>query len=205
MPNTILEFIELFGTASFAVSGALAAMEKRLDPFGVIILAFVTAIGGGTVRDLLLGQGPVSWLYDVPNAIVIIVAALLTLLFTKRINRLSRTLSMFDALGLGLFTLIGLEKGQAAGLAPGFCVALGTITGCFGGVIRDVILIKIPLIFRQEIYASASIAGGMLYLLTQPFLDKNMVFAICIGSTVAIRFMAIRYQWKLPTWYGGPN
>jgi uncharacterized membrane protein YeiH len=201
MPTTILDWIELLGTASFAVSGAVAAMEKRLDPFGVIILAFVTAIGGGTVRDLLLGIGPVSWLSDVSSALIILVSALVAMLFVKKLERLAHLLTLFDALGLGLFTLIGIEKGLEAGLKPGFCIALGTITGCFGGVIRDVLLNKVPLVFRREIYASASIAGGLCFFALRSQINSTLLLTICIALTVAIRLLALRFKWKLPIWY----
>ncbi|MEO5562990.1 MAG: trimeric intracellular cation channel family protein, partial [Chitinophagaceae bacterium] len=159
--------MDITGTFSFAVAGAMAAMEKKLDPFGVIILAFVTAIGGGTVRDLLLGAVPVSWLLNMRTVSVILAASILSLFFANRLRKFFSLLTVFDALGLGFFTLTGMEKAIDMGLQPGICIALGTITGCFGGVIRDVLLNNIPLIFRKEIYASASIAGGTVYYLLQ--------------------------------------
>ena len=165
MDTGFLEIIDILGTFSFAVSGAFFAMEKRLDPFGVLIIAFVTAIGGGTLRDLLIGDLPVAWLTNEIITIVIFVAAIGTMLFDNIIKKFNRTLFLFDALGLGLFTLVGIEKGIQLDLSIGICVALGTITASFGGVLRDVLLNQVPLIFRKEIYASASIIGGLFYFL----------------------------------------
>lgn len=126
--------IEILGTIAFAISGSFAAMQKRLDPFGVLIIAFVTSIGGGTVRDLLLGDTPVAWMRDVNYCLLILVTSILTIFFKKYIKRFKVTLFIFDSLGLGLFTMLGLQKGINWGLDPGMCVALGTITGCFGGI-----------------------------------------------------------------------
>lgn len=199
MDTGFLEIIDILGTFSFAVSGAFFAMEKRLDPFGVLIIAFVTAIGGGTLRDLLIGDLPVAWLTNEIITIVIFVAAIGTMLFDNIIKKFNRTLFLFDALGLGLFTLVGIEKGIQLDLSVGICVALGTITASFGGVLRDVLLNQVPLIFRKEIYASASIIGGLFYFLlihfTIPF-DLGKI--ICILLIVTIRIIAVRYKLALP-------
>ncbi|RYF51156.1 MAG: trimeric intracellular cation channel family protein, partial [Cytophagaceae bacterium] len=160
-----LRILDVLGTAAFAVSGVMAAREKKLDIFGIFIIAFITALGGGTVRDVLIGDTPVSWMVHPENATAVLVATVITLLFTGIINNLQKTLLLFDSLGLGLFTIFGLQKGLAFGLHPAICVAIGTITACFGGVIRDVLLNKIPLIFQKEIYATACIFGGVLYFI----------------------------------------
>src|SRR5579862_8875579 len=136
--------IEISGTVAFAVSGSFSAMQKRLDVFGVLIMGFVTAIGGGTIRDVLIGDTPVAWMRDYQLPLIILGTVIATILFKKYIKAFKITLFLFDALGLGLFTIIGIQKGLAAGLNPGVCVALGTITGCFGGVIRDILLNNIP-------------------------------------------------------------
>ena len=159
----LADFIDVLGTFSFAVSGAFAAKEKRLDLFGVLILAFVTAIGGGTIRDLMIGDLPVAWMKVPSIGWVIAAGAAASLFFGSRLQQMEKLLTIFDSLGLGLFTIIGIQKGLSHGLSPAVCIALGTITGCFGGVIRDVFLNKVPLIFHKEIYASASIAGGSLF------------------------------------------
>lgn len=199
MDTGFLEIIDILGTFSFAVSGAFFAMEKRLDPFGVLIIAFVTAIGGGTLRDLLIGDLPVAWLTNEIITVVIFVAAIGTMLFDNFIKKFNRTLFLFDALGLGLFTMVGIEKGIQLDLSIGICIALGTITASFGGVLRDVLLNQVPLIFRREIYASASIIGGLVYFLLV-YLDIQFDIGkiICILLIVTIRIIAVRYKLALP-------
>ncbi len=193
------DVIEILGTISFAISGTFAAIQKRLDPFGVLIIAFVTSIGGGTVRDLLLGDTPVAWMRDVNYCLLILVTSILTLFFKTQIKRFKITLFLFDSLGLGLFTLVGVQKGIVFGLSPGICVALGTITGCFGGVIRDTLLNTIPLIFRKEIYATACILGGILYFgLLFLNLKADIAKIIVISFIVAIRIIVVRYKLALP-------
>jgi uncharacterized membrane protein YeiH len=193
------EIIEVLGTISFAISGTFAAVQKRLDPFGVLIIAFVTSIGGGTVRDLLLGDTPVAWMRDVNYCLLILVTSILTLFFKHQVKKFKVTLFVFDSLGLGLFTLLGVQKGIVFGLEPGICVALGTITGCFGGIIRDTLLNTIPLIFRKEIYATACIAGGALYFgLLALELKADIAKVIVITFIVTLRIIVVRYKLALP-------
>jgi len=202
MHTGFLSIIDILGTFAFAVSGASSAMEKKLDPFGVIILSFVTAIGGGTLRDILIGNTPVGWLKNETTSIVILVAAVITLLFGNALKHLTNTLFLFDALGLGLFTIIGIEKGLELHFSPGICIALGTITGCFGGVIRDVLLNNVPLIFQKEIYASACIVGGLIYFLLAKFdMAPYWITLISILSIFFIRIVAVRYRLALPKFY----
>lgn len=196
--NTIY-IIEVLGTIAFAISGSFAAMQRRLDPFGVLIIAFVTSIGGGTVRDLLLGDTPVAWMRDVNYCLLILVTSLLTIYFKTHIKKFKVTLFLFDSLGLGLFTLVGVQKGIVFGLSPGICVALGTITGCFGGVIRDTLLNTIPLIFRKEIYATACILGGVLYFGLLYFnLKTDVANIIVIAFIVTLRVIVVKYKLALP-------
>jgi uncharacterized membrane protein YeiH len=191
--------IDVLGTAAFAISGASYAIEKRLDIFGVIILAFATAIGGGTLRDMLIGNLPVAWMRNELIIGVILAAAVGTILLKGLHKKFSVTLFLFDSLGLGLFTIVGMSKGNEAGFPPGMCIALGTITACFGGVLRDVLLSQVPLIFRKEIYASACIAGGSLLLLLQYFgMAQQIAEVICIVSIVLIRTIAVKYKLSLP-------
>ena len=202
MNKFYLDIIETGGTIAFGLSGAFMAMEKRLDPFGVIIITFVTAIGGGTVRDMLIGKTPVTWLQDNSTALIILGTAIAALLFGKYLKQLSKTMFFFDSLGLGLFTVVGIEKGQEAGLSSLICIALGTTTGCFGGVLRDVLLNNIPLIFRKEIYASACIAGGILYFgLMLTGILVEYITTITIVFIVLIRVIAVRYKISLPASY----
>jgi len=192
--------IELLGTVAFAISGAFSAMQKRLDAFGVMVIAFITAIGGGTIRDVLTGYTPVSWMRDLNGPIVITITAVSAIFFKKYLKNFKITLFLFDALGLGLFTLIGIQKGIDAGLNHGVCVILGTITGCFGGVLRDILLNNIPLIFRKEIYATACIIGGAIYFGLSQLIDPNWAKVIAIAFICGIRILAVRYDLKLPVW-----
>jgi len=197
-----LFIIEILGTFAFAVSGAFFAMEKKLDPFGVLILAFVTAIGGGTIRDMLLGEFPVGWLKNETLIVVIFCSAIGAMFFASWLKKINATLFLFDAMGLGLFTINGFEMALSHQLNAGVCIAAGTVTGCFGGVLRDVLLNNVPLIFRKEIYAMASIAGGFFYfLLIHTSMDNDVAKIICILLIFLIRFFAVRYKWSLPAFY----
>jgi uncharacterized membrane protein YeiH len=197
-----LNVIDIFGTFSFAVSGAFFAMEKKLDPFGVLILSFVTAIGGGTLRDVMIGNLPVGWLRDGTATLVIFSAAIGTMVFDQRLKKFNTTLFLFDALGLGLFTIIGIEKAIELNFSIGVCIALGTITASFGGVIRDVLLNNVPLVFRKEIYALASIIGGLFYfVLRYSSLNNDAAKIICILLIFIIRLLAVKYKWSLPLIY----
>ena len=203
MPTTFLLVIDILGTIAFAVSGAFIAMDKKLDPFGVLVISFVTAIGGGTLRDLLIGNLPVSWLQNSTTSVVILASGVVTMFFGKYLKHLSTTLFLFDALGLGLFTIIGIKLGVAQGFSIGICIALGTITACFGGVVRDVLLNNIPLLFRKEIYAMACIiGGGLFFLLKYLELNIDLVNIISIASIFSIRLLAVKYKISLPGIYG---
>jgi len=206
MPTDFLFVIDILGTFSFAVSGAFLAMQKKLDPFGVLVMSFVTAIGGGTLRDMMIGNLPVSWLGSASTPLVIFIAAIMSMLFGRLLRQLNTALFLFDALGLGLFTIIGIELGIARHFGVGVCIALGTITACFGGVIRDVLLNDVPLLFRKEIYAMACIAGGGIYFLSRNInLDSDIAKIICIVIIFAIRVVAVRYKLSLPHFYGEKN
>ncbi|GAB4092521.1 trimeric intracellular cation channel family protein [Flaviaesturariibacter terrae] len=204
--NQFLFLIDIFGTASFAIAGAFSAMERRLDPFGVLIISFVTAVGGGTLRDLLVGNLPVSWLHNETAILVIFLSSLTTMLFGSYLKHLQTALFLFDALGLGLFTIIGLEIAIKSGLPASSCIALSTVTGCFGGVLRDVLLNKVPLLFRREIYALASIGGALAYyFLRKTTLDEDLSKIACILLIFFIRFVAVRYALGLPRFYRDPQ
>ena len=194
-----MEAIEILGTISFAISGSFAAMQKRLDPFGVLIIAFVTSIGGGTVRDLLLGDTPVAWMRDVNYCLLILLTSIATIFFKTYIKKFKVTLFLFDSLGLGLFTILGIQKGIVFGLGPGICIALGTITGCFGGIIRDTLLNTIPLIFRKEVYATVCILGGVLYFLLLHFnLKEDVAKVVVIAFIFLFRIVVVKYKLTLP-------
>jgi uncharacterized membrane protein YeiH len=202
MPTQFLFIIDILGTISFAVSGAFLAIEKKLDPFGVLVLSFVTAIGGGTLRDILIGNLPVSWLRNETATLVIFASAIVTMFFGRYLKHLTTTLFLFDALGLGLFTIVGIKLGIAKHFSVGVCIALGTITACFGGVVRDVLLNNIPLLFRKEIYALACIVGGLIYFLLREInMDADIVTILCILIIFTIRVLAFRYKISLPQFY----
>ncbi len=201
MTINISAIIEISGTVAFAVSGSFSAMQKRLDVFGVMIMGFVTAIGGGTIRDVLIGDTPVAWMRDYQLPLIILGTVVATIFFKKYIKTFKTMLFLFDALGLGLFTIIGIQKGISAGLNPGVCVALGTITGCFGGVVRDILLNNIPLIFQKEIYATACIVGGTIYMLLIHQMDADVVKILAVTVVCAIRIIAVKYKLALPKFY----
>lgn len=198
--------IEILGTISFAMSGSFAAMQKRLDPFGVLIIAFVTSVGGGTVRDVLLDV-PVFWMHDMITCTVIFITCLLSMIFKSIEKKFRVTLFVFDSFGLGLFTIVGIQKGLSADLHPLICLTLGTITGCFGGIIRDILLNRIPLIFRKEIYATACLLGGSVFLLLVNYGSFKYIFVqiSTILLIVLIRTLAVKYQWQIPKFYGADD
>lgn len=196
----MFHLLDIIGTIAFAMSGALTAMHKKMDPFGVFIIAFVTAVGGGTLRDMLIGRTPVGWMKDVQYVYVIILGFLLAILFRKRLDKLRTSLFLFDTIGLGVFTLIGLEKGISVGLHPVICIALGTMTACFGGVIRDILCTEIPTIFRREIYATICIFGGIIFFVLKSFdLNEDALYLTTSIVIITVRLMAVKFKWYLPT------
>lgn len=196
----MFHLLDIIGTIAFALSGALTAMSKKLDLFGVFIIAFVTAVGGGTLRDVMIGTTPVGWMLDLEYVYVICLSFGLALLFRKKFERLRTSLFLFDTIGLGVFTLIGLEKGINIGLHPIVCIALGTMTACFGGVIRDILCAEIPVIFRKEIYATICILGGIIFFILRKFnLDNDILYLISSLVIIVVRLMAVKFKWYLPT------
>ena len=200
----IIYYIAVIGTIAFSISGALNAMTKRFDPFGVFIIAFATAVGGGTIRDVLIGR-PVFWLVDPAYIYVILAGAVIAIIFRAKLNYLRKTLLLFDTIGLGLYTIIGVQIGLEAGLSYVSCVALGTLTGAFGGVVRDILINEVPVIFKKEIYATVSILGGSIYILLS-VLNIHPILMQIIPATliIGIRFLIIYYKIALPTIYKRP-
>lgn len=200
MHLTFIQVLELLGTFAFAVSGATAAINKSYDVIGLLALAFITAIGGGTVRDLLIGATPVAWMTDELSNTAIIAAAIIAALFFSYVKKLNRLLSTFDAIGLGMFTITGINKGVAAGLPLPVCVALGVITGTFGGLLRDVICGEQPILFTREIYAAASLAGGILYIVAGRYsgVTGDIAQSVSVAVIVTIRLVSLRNNWQLP-------
>ena len=206
MKFDFLRLIDILGIASFAISGVYAAMQKRLDAFGILVIAFITALGGGTLRDMMLGDLPVPWLRDRETAVLIFISTVVAILFEKTILNLQKMLLLFDSLGLGFFTVLGINKGLVFGLDPVICITLGTITGCFGGILRDIALNNIPLIFQNEVYATACIFGALVYfILLRVINDQHLVDVISIVVICMIRLLAVRFKIKFPSIYAKPR
>lgn len=194
--------IDILGTIAFAISGVLVAMEKRLDLFGVLIIAFVTATGGGTLRDLLIGNTPVGWMHDLTYVITIFISVVFAIIFVNKLKYLRKSLFLFDTIGIGLYTMVGVEKGLEAQLLPIMCVFLGTMTACFGGVIRDILCNEIPVIFRKEIYATACILGALSYfLIVQLPVKEEFAYIAGILIVIILRLLAVKFKISLPSIY----
>ena len=206
MFESYIHIVEILGTFSFAVSGTSVAMKKKLDIFRILIISFVTSIGGGTLRDIMLGNTPVAWLRDATTINVILASTIGTVLFGKFISKLNVSLFLFDSLGLGLFTFIGIQKGIDMHFSNGVCVAIGMLSGCFGGVIRDTLLNEIPLVFRKEIYASTCILGGAVYFLLHALkVDNQLSQTIGIATIVLLRIIVVRFKLSLHNMYKSSN
>lgn len=202
LPMTFFTALDFIGTLAFAVSGALTAMHKKLDIFGIFIIGFVTAIGGGTLRDILIGNTPVIWMEHTYYIYFIGIAVILAILLRRYLGHLSRSLFLFDTIGLGIFTIIGVEAGLRAELDPIICIALGTMTGCFGGVMRDTLCNMVPVIFLKEIYATASIAGGILFLILYKMeMNSDVIYVSTAGLIIIIRLLVVKYHISLPSFY----
>lgn len=194
--------IDILGTIAFAISGVLVAMDKKLDLFGVFIIAFVTAVGGGTLRDLLIGSTPVAWMQDATYVFVILGTVVFAILFRNKLKYFKKSLFLFDTIGIGLYTMVGIEKGLNVGLLPIMCIALGTMTASFGGVIRDILCNEIPVIFRREIYATACILGGASYFLLRKLpIENTYAYIGAIIVVIGIRLLAVIFKIALPSIY----
>ena len=197
--ETIIEYIGLIGLFTFAISGALKAINKKFDPFGILIIGFVTAVGGGTIRDILLTEKSVFWLNDPIHHFFILGGVIIAILLKNKLNRFNKSLLLFDAIGLGLFTITGNQIGIEAELHPLNCIILGTITGSFGGVIRDILVNETPVIFKKEIYATISIIGGGIYLILLKLnLDNPILQIIPILLMITARLLVIKFNISLP-------
>lgn len=195
-----MEFLSLAGVAVFAISGALAAGRKQFDVFGVLVIAIVTAIGGGTIRDLLLDR-PVFWIQETDYLWVTSITALATLAYVRFHRPPIRPLLIADALGLALFTISGTQIAENAGVSPGVAVLMGCITGAAGGVVRDVLSAEVPLLLRdRELYATAAIGGALVYLGLARGLEVDRTPAALAGMAVValLRFASIWWNLRMP-------
>ncbi len=195
----LLYAFDLFGVAVFAASGTLAGAAAQLDLLGVLVLASITAIGGGTIRDVLLGKHPIFWIKDSGPIYAIFAGTVATLIWIHYRPVPLNALIVADALGLALFAISGAQVAEKAKCTPLIVVLMGTMTGAGGGVLRDLLTAKVPLIFRQDIYASAAIAGILVYLALRAIkTPTGTAFAAGFITVAGTRFAAIAYEWRLP-------
>ena len=196
--HEIILVCDYLGTLAFAISGALAAARKQFDLFGGIFLGFVTAIGGGTLRDMMLNI-PVAWLHDIWYFCIVVFAVGFTFVCRNYIEKYSKTLFLFDTIGISVFTIIGMQKGLALDIHPILSVMMGILTAVFGGIVRDMMCVDIPLIFRKEIYATACLIGGCVYLLLNWLACPDFI-SIVVASLVifVVRTVSVIKNWSLP-------
>ena len=191
-------YLDIFGTVAFAITGVLAASEKRLDLFGVIVVGMVTAIGGGTIRDLVLGRDPVFWVIDTLYIWVIVATTVMTFIAARFHPFPHRTLLVADAIGLGVFTVIGAQVALNLNHPPVIAVMMGVMTGVFGGVVRDVLTDEIPMIFQKEIYATAAMLGAVVFVNMRWFLPEGTeAFSAIVTMIVVIGFRLAAIYWHL--------
>lgn len=194
--------LEMLGTLAFAISGIRLASAKRFDWFGAYVVGFTTAIGGGTLRDMMLSMTP-FWMLDSVYLVVTAVALGIVIVLGRYLIRLNNTFFIFDAIGLGLFTVVGIEKTLAAGFPLWVAIIMGTLTGAAGGVLRDILINEEPLIFRKEIYALACVFGGVVFWACGQVGITGAVLQITTAAAViALRIVAVHYGLKLPTLKG---
>lgn len=200
--ETFLYIVEMVGALAAAISGIRLAALKRFDWFGAYIVGLVTALGGGTLRDMMLGN-PVFWVASLKMFLSYFIGTALSMVivivFSAVLVRRERALLVFDAIGLALFTVIGLEKALADGRPMGIAIAMGLVTGAFGGVLRDILINEEPLIFRKDIYAMASMLGGVAYWgVTCMGGSAELSALACMATCITIRMLALKYGWHLP-------
>ncbi|MEN9444857.1 MAG: hypothetical protein RIS47_1747 [Bacteroidota bacterium] len=196
---TLIQALDLIGTLVFAISGTLAGIQKRLDMFGALFTGFITALGGGTTRDLLLGNYPLAWVGHPYYILIILLGYTLAFTFTGWMLRLRNAFFLFDTIGLGVFTLLGIQKALILNVHPIIAVMMGTLSAVFGGALRDLFTTEIPHIFRKEIYAVACLAGGgLFFLLREMQIDIHYIEVTTVSFIIIVRMVAVRYKLGLP-------
>jgi len=197
---TLLNIITYSGTFVFALTGALKARKFKMDIFGGLVVAFATAYGGGTIRDLLIGVKPVNWVNDYFALGLVFAGAIITFLLKEGVNKFSKTIFFTDALGIGLFTAAGIEVAQLNGVNDAYALIMGVISATFGGLIADIFCNAVPNLFKKgELYATACAIGGGIYLLLQNTnIDKNFNLLICVLMVLLIRIFSKRNMLQLP-------
>lgn len=205
----IFTIAEVIGTIAFAVSGAMIAIDRRLDLFGVLFLAITTALGGGTIRDILLGHFPPRMFYSYQYLLISALCAfgVFSFMFYKKLHNDSKRsvfvkcINIFDAIGLGIFSVIGVQVSMEAGFGENafLCIFLGMTTGCGGGIIRDLLSTETPYVLKKHIYAIASIIGSsVFYVVHKMSIEDTAAIIMGAGSTIIIRMLATHYKWNLP-------
>ncbi len=195
----LIYFLDILGTFAFAISGALTASKKDFDLFGVIIIAFVTAVGGGMIRDVLINYHPINWIGDLNYIWTILIAVFITFLFKSKIEPLSKTMFLFDTIGIAVFTMLGTEKGLNFGLHPFIAGIMGVVSAVFGGVLRDILTQQTPLIFKKEIYALACFIGAFVFLALHYLNAPHFLqYILTILTVVLIRIIAVKFHLELP-------
>ncbi len=199
---TLFNILDFLGIISFAISGSLVAMRKKLDPFGVFIIAFATSVGGGTLRDVLIGAQPVFWMKNTSVIFIIMASYFFAIIFRKKLKYLNKSLFLFDTIGLGLYTIMGTEIGLKANFHPVVVISIATMSASFGGVIRDILCNEVPVIFRKEIYATACVFGSITYLVLHNFgFNETIVYVSTSLIVISIRLIAVLLKLSLPTFY----
>lgn len=193
-----IDYLDIIGVFLFAVSGVLTAIDNDFDVVGSAVIGFVTALGGGSLRDMLIGEAPVGWMLNPLYLWVILIAVICSYLFKGYILRLKKSMFLFDTIGIGLFTILGIEKTLNVGLDTPIALTMGVVGAVFGGVIRDVLTNIVPLIFRQEIYASACLAGGIIFIILSKISvwnEFNMIVSMLV--VIIIRYLSVKRNWSL--------
>jgi uncharacterized membrane protein YeiH len=196
----ILQLIAYTGIFIFAITGALKARTHKMDIFGAVVIAFATAYGGGTVRDLLIGIKPVNWVNDYLALGLVLAAVVIVFLFNSNVSKFRKTIFFTDAIGIGMFTAAGIEISLNAGLNEGYAVVMGVVTATFGGLIADILGNEVPNLLRKgELYATACLAGAIAYIgLKEIGLEKNINLSICVLIVVGLRILSKRKRLTLP-------
>ncbi len=200
-----INLVDYAGTFAFAISGIRLASAKKFDWFGAYVVGLVTAIGGGTVRDLLLGLTP-FWMQQASYLIITALALICVIFFSTQLVRLKNTFFIFDAIGLGLFVVVGIEKSLVLGFPFWVVIVMGMITGSVGGIMRDILINEVPLIFRKDIYALACVFGGMVYFLCIKLnFPGEITQTLSALSIILMRVLAVKYHLSLPVLKGNEN
>ena len=190
--------LDLIGIFVFAISGVLTAIDNDFDVVGAVIIGAVTAIGGGTLRDMMMGETPVAWMQDTNYLWVILIAVVVSYLFKSYISKLRKGMFFFDTIGIGLFTILGLEKALSIGLDIPIAILMGIVSAVFGGVLRDILTNRVPLIFREEIYATACLAGGLVYIVLNVFSDITYLnMGLSMLTVFVVRYFSVKNNWSL--------